>query len=123
MKIVDDDRGGQSCASRANRMTEVETLHRWARAAKSAGALDGSTRDFLMTPARNPLTRAEAFWEWNSKRIFHGAFPFGKALASAPAATASLRYLDGRVHSGINFSSQEYLSLASHPREIGRAHV
>lgn len=91
-------------------------LYRWARAAKSAGALDGSTRDFLMTPARNPVERAEAFWQWNSRRIAHDAFPFGKALASAPASTASLRYLDGYVHSGINFSSQEYLSLASHPR-------
>ena len=91
-------------------------LHRWAHQAKSAGALDGSTRDFLVTPPGSPLKRADAFWEWNSRRIAHRAFPFGKALASAPASTASLRYLDGRTHSGINFSSQEYLSLASHPR-------
>ena len=119
MKIVDDDRDGQACAPHslsAPRSVEVDNLHVWAHNAKSAGALDGSTRDFLMTPARCPLERAEAFWEWNSKRIAHRAFPFGKALASAPASTASLRYLDGRVHAGINFSSQEYLSLASHPR-------
>ena len=106
MKIVDDDRGGQSYVSSAPRMTEVDELHRWAYRAKSAGALDGSTRDFLVTPAGSPLKRADAFWEWNSRRIAHRAFPFGKALASAPAATASLRYLDGRTHSGINFSSQ-----------------
>lgn len=91
-------------------------VHLWAKAAKSSGALDGSTRDFLVTPAGSPLGRADAFWKWNSRRIAHRAFPFGKALSSAPAATASLRYLDGRTHSGINFSSQEYLSLASHPR-------
>ena len=91
-------------------------IHLWAHQAKSSGALDGSTRDFLVTPAGSPLKRADAFWEWNSRRIAHGPFPFGKALASAPASTASLTYLDGRTHSGINFSSQEYLSLASHPR-------
>ena len=91
-------------------------VREWAREAKSSGALDGSTRDFLMTPARNPFARAEAFWAWNADRIDGGAFPFGKALASAPSATASLRYLDGRTHTGLNFSSQEYLSLASHPR-------
>lgn len=91
-------------------------IHLWARQAKSSGALDGSTRDFLVMPAGSPLKRADAFWEWNSRRIAHRAFPFGKALSSAPAATASLRYLDGRTHTGINFSSQEYLSLASHPR-------
>ena len=88
----------------------------WARDAKASGALDGSTRDFLVMPAGSPLKRADAFWAWNSNRIAHRAFPFGKALASAPASTASLRYLDGRVHTGINFSSQEYLALASHPR-------
>ena len=116
MKIVNDERGVVSHVPSALTEPEAENPYLWTRRAKSVGALDGSTRDFLTTPARNPMQRAEAFWRWNEQRIKHVAFPFGKALASKPAATASLRYLDGRVYSGINFSSQEYLSLASHPR-------
>ena len=125
MKIVEDDRGGESFVPDAPPMPPLlsapisavtDSLHLWARNAKSTGALDGSTRDFLTTTARNPMLRAEAFWDWNEKRITDGVFPFGKALASKPAAVASLRYLDGRTRDGINFSSQEYLSLASHPR-------
>jgi len=84
------------------------------RNARRDGVLAGSTRDFLNTQARTATERAEAFWQWNRKRIEHGMFAYGKALATAPTAHASLRYLDGRVMSGLNFSSQDYLSLASH---------
>lgn len=85
------------------------------RQANAAGALNGSTRDYLATPGTTPMQRADAFWLWNSARIAHSGFPFGKALASAPAAHTSLRFLDGSTLDGINFSSQDYLSLSSHP--------
>lgn len=81
----------------------------------------GSTRDYLMTVARHPAERADAFWRWNQLRIERGGFPFGKALAQAPRPTTALRYLGGTMRSGLNFSSQEYLSLASHPRILAAA--
>lgn len=92
------------------------STEQWAYAAHRDGALHGSTRDFLNTSAQSATVRADAFWHWNSKRIAHGTFAYGKALATAPTAHTSLRYLDGRVMSGLNFSSQDYLSLASHPQ-------
>jgi 7-keto-8-aminopelargonate synthetase-like enzyme len=83
--------------------------------------LAGSTRDFLTTIACHPTERADAFWLWNQARIEHDVFPYGKALMEAPKPTTALRYLGGRTRSGLNFSSQEYLSLASHPRIIHAA--
>ena len=83
--------------------------------------LAGSTRDFLTTVAKKPTDRAEAFWRWNHARIEHGGFPYGKALAQAPKPTTALRFLSGDIRSGLNFSSQEYLSLASHPQIIAAA--
>ena len=87
----------------------------------SPDPLAGSSRDFLTTVARKPTERADAFWRWNQARIEHDVFPFGKALMEAPKPTTTLRYLGGSTRSGLNFSSQEYLSLASHPRIIAAA--
>ena len=98
----------------AQRSHTDRSAERWVTDARLSGVLDGSTRDFLNTPARTAVERADAFWQWNRKRIEHGTFAYGKALATAPKAQTSLRYLDGRVMSGLNFSSQDYLSLASH---------
>ena len=91
------------------------------KSANSPDPLAGSTRDFLTTVARKPTERADAFWLWNQARIEHDVFPFGKALMEAPKPTTALRYLGGSTRSGLNFSSQEYLSLASHPRIITAA--
>jgi len=102
-------------------LCERQFDERTVAAASAPDALDGSTRDYLMTVARNPAERADAFWQWNQSRIERGGFPFGKALAQAPKPTTALRYLGGETRSGLNFSSQEYLSLASHPRILAAA--
>ena len=90
-------------------------------AAHSPDPLTGSLRDFLTTVARKPTERADAFWRWNQARIDHDVCPFGKALMEPPKPITALRYLGGGTRSGLNFSSQEYLSLASHPRIITAA--
>ena len=89
--------------------------------AGSPDPLAGSLRDFLTTVASTPIARAEAFWRWNQIRIDHDVCPFGKALIGPPKTTTALRYLGGSTRSGLNFSSQEYLSLASHPRILNAA--
>ncbi|HEY1107423.1 MAG TPA: aminotransferase class I/II-fold pyridoxal phosphate-dependent enzyme, partial [Opitutaceae bacterium] len=60
------------------------------------------------------------FTAWIDARVAHGTFPFSKRLVRAPGPESALKYLDGTVRSGMNFSSQDYLGLAAHP-EIARA--
>jgi 7-keto-8-aminopelargonate synthetase-like enzyme len=81
----------------------------------SLDPLAGSTRDFLTSPGPDLTAKAAACTRWLDARVGHGGFPFAKRLVRAPAARAALKYLDGSTHEGINFSSQDYLALASHP--------
>lgn len=77
--------------------------------------LSGSTRDFLDAPNPDVLAKTHGFSAWLDARIGYGGFPFSKRLLKAPKAETSVRLLDGSVTSGLNFASQDYLSLASHP--------
>jgi 7-keto-8-aminopelargonate synthetase-like enzyme len=77
--------------------------------------LSGSTRDFLDAPNPDVLAKTSGFSAWLDARVSYGGFPFSKRLLKAPGAQTSVRLLDGSVTSGLNFASQDYLSLASHP--------
>jgi 7-keto-8-aminopelargonate synthetase-like enzyme len=105
----------------------VETLHS-PQPATSAGriagaALGGSSFDFLHLPGADLAAKAEAFHGWAQTRLDHGVFPYAKRLGGRPGATAELTMLDGRSHAGLNFSSQEYLSLARHPEVLNAARL
>ena len=89
----------------------------------SPDPLAGSTRDFITRPGADLTAKAAACTAWLDARVAHGGFPFGKRLVRAPGPQAALRYLDGSVHTGINFSSQDYLGLASHPEIVQAAGV
>jgi 7-keto-8-aminopelargonate synthetase-like enzyme len=78
-------------------------------------ALTGRTADFLTQASPDLLSKARAFEQWESTRLAHGLLPFGRSLQSPPQAHTTLREQDGRDLSGLNFSSQDYLSLSSHP--------
>lgn len=82
--------------------------------------LAGSTRDYLSRPGSDLTRKATEFTAWIDARVAHGTFPFSKRLVRAPGPESALKYLDGTVRSGMNFSSQDYLGLAAHP-EIARA--
>ncbi len=83
--------------------------------ASSLDPLAGSTRDFVTRPGADLLAKASALTAWIDARVSHGGFPFSKRLVRAPGPESTLRFLDGSVRAGINFSSQDYLGLASHP--------
>ena len=82
---------------------------------KTPDPLSGSTRDFLHGPHPDIIAKTSGISAWLDARVRYGGFPFSKRLLRAPKAETSVRLLDGSVTTGLNFASQDYLSLASHP--------
>src|SRR5207302_8810958 len=83
-------------------------------------------------PASNPAETAAtngadlaaktvAFTEWFDASVRGGGFAYSKRLTRAPGPDSPLRYADGKVHTGYNFSSQDYLGRATHPESAQAA--
>ncbi len=87
----------------------------------TAGALVGSMRDFRFPHGADLLSRIEGFYQWQEVRRQSGLWPYSRSTENGPAATVTVR--DDRGHSmqGVNFASQDYLSLASHPEIKAKA--
>jgi 7-keto-8-aminopelargonate synthetase-like enzyme len=77
--------------------------------------LAGSTRDFLNSAGPNLLTKTAGFARWLDARVAYGGFPYSKRLLRAPGPETSVQLLDGSISTGLNFASQDYLNLSSHP--------
>ena len=84
-------------------------------------ALTGSTADYLIQASPDLLSKARAFEQWESTRLAQGLLPFARSLQAPPAAHTTLREQDGRDLAGLNFSSQDYLALSSHPAVLAAA--
>ncbi|MEO5806368.1 aminotransferase class I/II-fold pyridoxal phosphate-dependent enzyme [Devosia sp.] len=78
-------------------------------------ALAGSLRDFRAPEGSDLIGRVAGFYQWQSLRREHGLWPYARSTATAPKARCDARSDAGENFSGINFASQDYLSLASHP--------
>jgi glycine C-acetyltransferase len=83
--------------------------------ASESGALRRSLAHYARPKGRDLLERLEPFYEWQQSRRLSRAWPYARSLDAAPKAETSIRYDDGHISSGMNFASQDYLSLASHP--------
>jgi 7-keto-8-aminopelargonate synthetase-like enzyme len=80
------------------------------------GALGGSMRDFRYLPGTNILDRVNSFYEWQELRRETGLWPLGRSTETAPRSKCVARNDEGENRfEGINFASQDYLSLSSHP--------
>lgn len=77
--------------------------------------LDGSMRDFRMLGGDDLLRRVDRFYHWQDARRENGLWPFSRSTLTGPGATVRARDDSGRGMTGVNFASQDYLSLASHP--------
>jgi len=77
--------------------------------------LAGTWRDFLIRPGADLAAKATALTAWADARVRSGGFPFARRLSGPPGPAIVLRGLDGVAQSGLNFSSQDYLGLATHP--------
>ena len=78
-------------------------------------ALGGSMRDFRYLPGTNLLERVTAFYEWQQLRRKSGLWPLGRSTETGPRSKCQARTDEGVLFEGVNFASQDYLSLSSHP--------
>lgn len=78
-------------------------------------ALAGSLRDYRELPGKDLLARSESFFAWQNLRRQLDLWPYAKSTATAPRTTCEAKSDSGQDLSGVNFASQDYLSLSSHP--------
>ncbi len=78
-------------------------------------ALSGSMKDFRHLPGANLLDRVAAFYDWQEARRAIGVWPLGRSTEQGAFSRCSARTDDGALFNGVNFASQDYLSLNSHP--------
>ncbi len=78
-------------------------------------ALEGSLKDYTNPSGRHLVERTGDFYAWQNLRRSNGLWPYARSTSSAPTTYCSVRTDAGQAVEGINFASQDYLSLSSHP--------
>lgn len=76
-------------------------------------ALSGSSRDFRDPEGPDLMDRTLHFHAWQSARQAQGYWPYSRVLHAAPAGRAKIQDCRGVETTGVNFASQDYLSLAT----------
>lgn len=79
------------------------------------GALRGSMKDFRQIAGNDLVGRVAAFYEWQQSRREAGLWPLGRSTETGPHSRCRARTDEGTLFEGVNFASQDYLSLSSHP--------
>jgi 7-keto-8-aminopelargonate synthetase-like enzyme len=77
-------------------------------------ALAGSMRDFRVPGGADLLRRTEGFYHWQNLRRQNGLWPFSRATEGGPDTVCWAQDDRGNKMRGVNFASQDYLSLSSH---------
>ncbi len=77
--------------------------------------LRGSTSDFIVREGADLLGRWKDHAAWWQGRLDHGVDPYGKFTTGHITTVCKMGTRDGKPFAGVNFGSQEYLNLASHP--------
>lgn len=80
-----------------------------------SAALTGSMRDFRVPGGVDLLERTQGFFRWQDLRRQNGLWPFSRATEDGPKTVCLAQDDRGHKMRGVNFASQDYLSLASHP--------
>ena len=86
-----------------------------------AAALEGSMRDFRVMDGVSLVNRCDAFFDWQDVRRQSDTWPFSRATETGPASSCAVRDDCGNLSNGVNFASQDYLSLSSHPEVVNAA--
>ena len=78
-------------------------------------SLTGSLTEYRSLSGPDLLGRTQEFFDWQNGRRHQGYWPYSKASFTAPSTTCDIEDDAGFSFSGVNFASQDYLSLAAHP--------
>jgi glycine C-acetyltransferase len=68
------------------------------------------------------LARTEPFFEWQDARRQEGLWPYSRSLDAGPHPACGLHSETGTAATGLNFVSNDYLSLSTHPEVLEAAH-
>lgn len=79
------------------------------------GALSKSLAHFARPSGANILARTESFLRWQDGRRSAEVWPYSRALVGPPTNRATVQTEQGETIEGINFASQDYLALSTHP--------
>jgi glycine C-acetyltransferase len=85
-------------------------------------ALTGSLREYRDPHGVDLFARVEDFFRWQDLRRQCGYWPYSKSTEEAPKPECGARDDAGHGFRGVNFASQDYLSLSSHPAIKRAAH-
>jgi 7-keto-8-aminopelargonate synthetase-like enzyme len=96
-------------------------LARQVDAMLARGSLGGTAAQFSQPRGADLLRRTEPVEAWHNARSADGLWQYARSLDGAPHPIASIRDESGLGARGINFASQDYLSLASHPQVLEAA--
>ena len=83
--------------------------------------LTGSLREYRVVEGSDLLARIEGFHRWQSRRFQEGFWPYSRVTDAGPRAAATVSDEMGRKTEGVNFGSQDYLSLSRHPSIVAAA--
>jgi 7-keto-8-aminopelargonate synthetase-like enzyme len=84
--------------------------------------LTGSLREYRVVEGSDLLKRVEGFEEWQFERFKEGFWPYSRATDAGARPAGRVRDDAGRKTEGVNFGSQDYLSLSFHPEIRQAAH-
>jgi len=82
----------------------------------------GFLSQFAQLRGPDLLTRTEPFFDWQDGRSREGLWPYSAGLDGPAVAECAVRSEYGREGVGLNFLSQDYLSLSTHPAVLEAAH-
>lgn len=83
--------------------------------------LNKSAAHFARLSGSDLIARTEPFLRWADARRATDVWPYTRSLESAINPLSEVRSETGRTVCGLNFASQDYLSLSSHPDIIEAA--
>lgn len=80
-----------------------------------AASLTGSMRDFRVPAGSDLQGRVGGFYNWQNLRRENGLWPFSRSTDFGPRTEVVAADDRGIGMTGVNFASQDYLSMSSHP--------
>jgi glycine C-acetyltransferase len=78
-------------------------------------ALTGSMRDYRYPKGSDLEGRVAGFFKWQNLRRQNGLWPFSRSTDESPSTVCAARDDAGGKIQGVNFASQDYLSMSTSP--------